>query len=534
MEFITPKFLTDFSVSPTVVCRRRCREGWGMSRAKAQAGAASSGQAEDEFGRVERAGVEFLPVAERQSAPRNVFGVFVGGNLAFSTIIFGWLPVTFGLSFTQAMASSAVGLLLGLSLMVPMTLLGPRTGTNNPVSSGAHFGMRGRLVGSTLTLLFGITYAAIAVWTSGEALVAGAHRLFGTPQGDLANLIGYAIVGFEVVLIALYGHGTIVGLQKFIIPAAVVLLLLGVFAYAPGFDPGRSSGEYLLGGFWPTWFFAVAVSMGGPLSYAPSVGDYTRRISPKRFSDRQIAVAASAGVFVGLFVAAAFGAFTASTFETFSPSYVADLVTTSPAWYVVPLLLVALLGGCGQGVINIYASGLDLESIIPRLSRTQTTLITSGIALGVMYLGVVAANAIDSITAMTVVLNAPAGAWVTINALGFLVARRGRYDVVALQRFGFGVTGGRYWFTGGWNFRAVVPFLLGSLVGLLTVSNELYAAPFASVVGGVDISLPLSITVSGVLYLLALRLWPEDKTVNLIPVADDANSAPADESLPTH
>ncbi|MFB7212510.1 purine-cytosine permease family protein [Streptomyces sp. NPDC056255] len=508
-------------------------EGWGMSRAKAQA-VAVSGQVEDEFGRVERAGVEFLPVAERQSTPRNVFGVFVGGNLAFSTIIFGWLPVTFGLSFTQAMSSSAVGLLLGLTLMVPMTLLGPRTGTNNPVSSGAHFGMRGRLMGSTLTLLFGIMYAAIAVWTSGEALVSGAHRLFGTPESDLANLIGYAIVGFEVVLIALYGHGTIVGLQKFIIPAAVILLLLGIFAYAPGFDPGHSSGEYLLGGFWPTWLFAVTVSIGGPLSYAPSVGDYTRRISPKRFSDRQISVAASAGVFVGLFAAAAFGAFTASTFEAFSPSYVADLVATSPAWYVVPLLLVALLGGCGQGVINIYASGLDLESIIPRLSRTQTTLITSGIALGVMYLGVVAVNAIDSITAMTVVLNAPAGAWVTINALGFLVARRGRYDVVALQRFGFGVTGGRYWFTGGWNFRAVVPFLLGSLVGLLTVSNELYVAPFANVFGGVDISLPLSITVSGGLYLLALRLWPEDKTVNLIPVADDANSAPpAGESLRT-
>ena len=466
-------------------------------------------QAEDQFGRVERAGVDFVPLAERHSTPGNLFRVFVGGNLALSVVIFGWLPITFGLDFWQAITSSAVGLAIGLVLMVPMTLLGSRTGTNNPVSSGAHFGMRGRLLGSTLTLLFAIAYAAIAVWTSGEALVAGSHRLFGTPENDTAFLVGYAIIAVEVVLIALFGHGTIVALQKFIIPAAGILLLLGLIAFAPQFHPTHASGEYLLGSFWPTWLFAVTISVGGPLSYAPSVGDYARRINPKRFTDRQVAVATCAGIFVGLFATAFFGAFTASAFQTLSPSYVADLVTTSPIWYLIPLLLLAIMGGCGQGVINIYASGLDLESIIPRLSRTQTTLITSGIAIAIMYLGVVATNAISSITAMTVVLNAVAGPWVVINAIGFLVARKGRYDPVALQRYGLGVNGGRYWFLHGWNLRAVVPLIVGSAVGFLTVQNDLYAAPLANIAGGLDVSLPLSIVVGGGLYLLALRIWPE-------------------------
>lgn len=470
---------------------------------------ASAPPIEDEFGRVEHAGVEFIPIKDRTSNPRNVFRVFVGGNLAFSVVIFGWLPITFGLDFWQAMTASLVGLVIGLVLMIPTTLLGPRTGTNNPVSSGAHFGMRGRLVGSVLTLLFAIAYAAIAVWTSGEALIDGAHRLFGLPVNGTALLIGYAIIAAEVVLIALFGHGTIVALQKFIIPVAVVLFILGIFAFAPHFDPTHHQSGYLLGGFWPTWLFAVTVSMGGPLSYAPSVGDYTRRISPKRFTDRQVAFACCAGVFVGLFATAAFGAFTASTFEHMSTSYVADLIAEAPAWYVIPLLLLALLGGCGQGVINIYASGLDLESIIPRLNRTQTTLITSAIALGVMYLGVVVVSAISSITAMTVVLNAFAGPWVTINVLGFLVARRGRYDAEALRQYGLGAGHGRYWFLRGWNLRAVVPFFLGSVAGLLTVSNELYTAPFVDIAGGVDISLPLSILISGGLYLLALRIWPE-------------------------
>lgn len=463
----------------------------------------------DQFGRVERAGVDYVPTSERQSTPGNLFKVFVGGNLALSVVIFGWLPITFGLSFWQAIASSAVGLVIGLALMIPMSLLGSRTGTNNPVSSGAHFGMRGRLLGSVLTLLFAIAYAAIAVWTSGEALVAGAHRLFGTPENNTAFIIGYAVIAVEVVIIALYGHGTIVAMQKFVMPVAGVLLIVGLIAFAPAFEPSQSSGEYLLGDFWPTGLFAVTISIGGPLSYAPSVGDYTRRINPKRFTDRQVALAVCAGIFVGLFATAVFGAFTASTFEVLSPSYVADLVAASPGWYLVPLLVLAIMGGFGQGVINIYASGLDLESIVPRLSRTQTTLITSAIAIAVMYLGVIATDAIASITAMTVVLNAIAGPWVVINGIGFLRARKGRYDAVALQRFGLGRGGGRYWFTRGWNLRAVVPLLAGSVAGLLTVQNELYAAPFANIAGGIDVSLPLSMVVGGGLYVIALQLWPE-------------------------
>ncbi|MEE6170293.1 MULTISPECIES: purine-cytosine permease family protein [unclassified Mycolicibacterium] len=463
----------------------------------------------DRAGVIERVGVEHLPEQQRQSSPRNLFAIFFGGNLAFSVILFGWLPVTFGLTFFEALGASVTGLIVGLLLIYPMALLGPRTGTNNPVSSGATFGVRGRLIGSTITLIFALAYAAIAVWTSGEALVAGTHRLINTPQTQTAFLIGYAIVALEIVLLALYGHGTIVLLQKLIVPAAAAIMLLGIFALAPHFDPNYRAGGYLLGDFWPTWLFAATISVGGPLSYAPSIGDYTRRISPKRFTDRQIGLAACAGIFVGLMITSAFGAFTATTFTKPSASYVADLVTSSPTWYVVPILALALLGGCGQGVMSIYSSGLDLESIIPRLTRTQTTLITSGIALGLMYLGVVTVSAIESITAMTVVLNAIAGPWVAINIVGFYQARKRAFDVIALQRFGVGVTGGRYWFTHGWNLRAVISFAIGSIIGLLTVDNNLYRAPWADIAGGIDVSLFLSAGLGALLYSVALRIWPE-------------------------
>ena len=226
--------------------------------------------------------------------------MFFGGNLAFSVIVFGWLPMTFGLGW-WARCGDGVGLAIGTLVTVPMALLGPRTGTNNTVSSGAHFGVTGRLVGSALTLAFALAYAAIAVWTSGDALVAGAHRLFGTPAGDVALAVGYALIATEIAAVALYGHGTVVALQKIVVPVVGGLLLLGLFAFAGSFDAGYGGGDYVLGGFWQTWVLAVTVAAAGPLSYAPSLGDYTRRISRQRYGDGTVvAPAATAGVFGGL------------------------------------------------------------------------------------------------------------------------------------------------------------------------------------------------------------------------------------------
>lgn len=477
----------------------------------------------DRFGHIETAGVEFIPEAERDSSPANVFAVFFGGNLAFSVIIFGWLPISFGLGWRDAMTASAVGIAFGTLLIAPMSLLGPRTGTNNVVSSGAHFGVRGRLIGSFLTLTFALAYAAIAVWTAGDALVAAAHRAFGTPDNDLVLAFGYGLIALEIVVVASFGHATVVALQKFVIPVVGVLLLLGVFAFAPSFDAGQSGGDYLLGSYWSTWLLCVSIAIGGPLSYAPTLGDYTRRVSRTRFSDRSVLLATGAGVAGGLYVAALFGIFTASTFDQLSASYVRDLVAAAPAWYVIPIVLIALGGGLGQGVLNIYASGLDLEALIPRLKRIHTTLITSAVAIALLYIGVFVIDAVDAITAMTLILNGVAGPWVAINVVGFLAARRGVYDPADLQVFNEGRRGGRYWFTRGLNLRAAIPFALASVLGILAVNTTVYVGPLADVAGGVDVSLIGSGLVAALGYLVTLKVWPENIEAD----------APSDGSEPT-
>jgi purine-cytosine permease-like protein len=457
---------------------------------------------------IEAVGVEYIPEEARDSRPANLAAVFLGGNLAFSVIVFGWLPVSFGLTFWSAVTASAVGIALGTLITAPLALFGPRTGTNNPVSSGAHFGVRGRLIGSALTLLFALAYAAISVWTGGDALVAACARLFGTPSGDGALAVGYALIAAAMVAVALYGHGTVVAVQRLLVPLAGVLLALGVVAFAGRFHPGRPGGELLLGGYWSTWVLGVVVAAAGPLSYAPSLGDYSRRIPRRRHGDGAVLRAAAMGVGLGLLVPTMFGAFTAASFDRPTDDYVLGLVAAAPAWYAVPILLVGLAGSVGQGALNLYATGLDLESLAPGLRRVHTTLISSAVAVALVFAGTFLVDAVDAITAMTLVLNAVAAPWVGVLLVG-LLARRGRYDAADLQRFGRGRGGGRYWFARGVNPRAVGAWAAGSAFGLLAVATSLYTGPLADLAGGVDLSLAGSFAIAAAAYALALRISPE-------------------------
>src|SRR4051812_6165168 len=246
---------------------------------------------EDRIGAVEDAGVGYLPEDARDSGPRNLSAVFLGANLTWTNAVFGAFAILFGLSFWQTLASMAVGTAVGTLAVLPTAIIGPRTGTNMTVSSGAFFGIRGRFIGSALALAIALGFAAVTVWTSGDALVAAGHRMLATPESDIVHGIAYAVVAALMVTVALYGHATIVAMQKIVVPVVGTLMVLGFFAFAGAVDLAASGGEYALGGFWQTWALSAVLFAAAPISYGPTIGDYTRRLSPIRFSNKQICAA---------------------------------------------------------------------------------------------------------------------------------------------------------------------------------------------------------------------------------------------------
>ena len=134
---------------------------------------------------IETNGVEQIPDHERTAGPKDLFRLIFGGANTFATAVLGSFPVLFGLSFQAGVWAIVLGVLVGALILAPMGLFGPINGTNNAVSSGAHFGVHGRIVGSFLSLLTAIAFFSLSVWSSGDALVGGAKRLIGLPETDL-------------------------------------------------------------------------------------------------------------------------------------------------------------------------------------------------------------------------------------------------------------------------------------------------------------------------------------------------------------
>jgi purine-cytosine permease-like protein len=290
---------------------------------------------------IETFGVEQIPDAERNATPTDLFRMIFGGANTFATAVLGSFPVLFGLSFQAGAWAIVLGVLVGALILAPMGLFGPINGTNNAVSSGAHFGVHGRIVGSFLSLLTAIAFFSLSVWSSGDALVGGAKRLFGLPETDLTLGLAYGLFAVLVLVVCIYGFRFMLLVNKIAVWAASLLFLLGVFAFAGPFDAGYA-GSVQLGsaGFWAAFIGATLLAMSNPVSFGAFLGDWARYI-PRETSKKRIMLAVLLSQLATL-IPFFFGLVTATIVAVKAPDYIAannyvgGLLAISPSWFFLP------------------------------------------------------------------------------------------------------------------------------------------------------------------------------------------------------
>jgi hypothetical protein len=76
--------------------------------------------------------------------------------------------------------------------------------------------------------------------------------------------------------------------------------------------------------------------------------------------------------------------------------------------------------------------------------------------------------------------------------------------------FNRGGRGGHYWFTHGWNWRAMGAWIPSALIGLCFVNlPDQFVGPLGQLAGGLDISMPVSLALACTLYVTLLQCFPE-------------------------
>jgi purine-cytosine permease-like protein len=457
---------------------------------------------------IEQRGVDTIPEAERTSGPRDLISILVGSNLCLGVIVFGWLPVSFGLGLWPAVSSIVAGTVAGVAVTAPLALVSLRTATNLSTSSGAFFGVRGRLVGSVVGLLLSLGYTALTLWIGGDVVLGTLSRLFDVPTGAGAHTLVYVLLAGCTVVAAVYGYRLLLRLSRALAIGMTLLLALGIVAYAGDFTAAPPPDTpYLLGSFWPTWLLsAVAAGLSGPIAFITLLGDYTRYVSPRRHSPRAVWRATCAGLLAGLLIPQLFGTFTALAARA-GADYAGPLVATAAPWYLLPLLLAASAGSVGNAGLMLYSMGLDLDAIVPRATRTTATLVVAAVATVFVFLGHFAWDAQSAMTSFVLLLTAIGTPWAVITLMGHLRCG-GAYDPEALQVLNRRARGGAYWFRAGWEPRAAASWALGAAVGLASVATPLYEGPLLALTGGVDCSFILSGLAGGLVYAALTALSP--------------------------
>jgi purine-cytosine permease-like protein len=448
-------------------------------------------------------GVEAIPEEERTSPPSEFAWVWHAAQFSFGTVVLGALPVVFGLSWWASVAAIVVGATAGGLLIASLVRFGLRTATNDPISSGAHFGVRGRVLGSLITILVGLGFFSIATWTGGTAMMVACARLFGTPTGKGALAVAMPAVALVVILIAVWGHGVLVSTYKVTTVLGAVVLLVMVLVLSPRFDAGYAGGAYALGGFWPTWLLAAAVATSVPMSYATFQGDYSRYI---KGTDRQVMAWSTGSLILSCVLALTAGAYVTVLFADVQEPWLQGLIEVVPAWFGVVVVIFGFVGSFPQGALCLYAVGLSANSIFHRASRPVVTVGVSLVAVAVLYVGAVVYDAMDSIAAFVTVLLSFVAPWAGVMTVGFAL-RGGSYDRRELHRLS--AVDGLYWYRGGYNPRAMLAFAAGMAVGLASTSTVLFTGPVARLLGGVDLGYLFAFTVAGAVYYAACKLYPE-------------------------
>ncbi len=208
-----------------------------------------------------------------------------------------------------------------------------------------------------------------------------------------------------------------------------------------------------------------------------------------------------------------FGAYTAVAIAKPSIPYVSGLVQISPIGYLVPLIILGLIGSLGQSTVCIYSNGLDFSSIFPVLKRVPATILLSAIGVLFIFLGTLVWNVENTVSGFVSLFGVLAAPWIAIIVTGHFL-RRGWYKPDDLQVFNRRERGGIYWFTGGLNIRACLAWAVASTVGLLFLDSSLYVGPWSALANGIDLSWLSATFIGALVYLAATLLFPEGPAVS--------------------
>jgi len=210
----------------------------------------------------------------------------------------------------------------------------------------------------------------------------------------------------------------------------------------------------------------VFLMTGFGLGWVNAAADYSRYL-PRNASSAGVVGWTTFGAALAPLLLLGFGLLLAGSSADLSAAIAADpigaLAVQLPTWFLVPFVIVAVLGLVGGAVLDIYSSGLSLLAAGVRLPRWQAAFVDGVIMIaGTVYVVFFGDEFLGQFTGFLITLGVPIAAWCGIMLADIALRRR---DYAERDLFD---PGGRY---GDVQAVPVLTILVATFLGWGLVTN---------------------------------------------------------------
>jgi len=413
---------------------------------------------------IELNGINTIHESERKGRPSSLFWPWFGANVSVLGISYGSFILGFGISFWQATIVGLIGIVFSFLLCGVVALAGKRGSAPTMILSRAAFGVRGNRVPSALSWLLTVGWET-ALTSLAVLATATVFSRLGFESGVLSKLIALLLVAALIIVAGVIGFDLIMRLQKWITIITAVLTVVYVILALPAIDLATvgalpaGSGEAFVGAL-------VLVMTAFGLGWVNAAADYSRYL-PRDARSSGVVGWTTFGASVAPIVLVIFGLLLAGSSSKLSEAIGADpigaLTTLLPTWFLIPFVVVAVLGLVGGAVLDIYSSGLALLSAGIRIPRYAAAGIDGVVMIiGSIYVVFFAPSFIAPFQAFLVTLGVPVAAWCGIFVADVILRRR---DYAEKELYS---TTGRY---GDVRWVPIGLIVLGTVLGWGLVTN---------------------------------------------------------------
>lgn len=428
-----------------------------------------------------------VPVAQRTWTTYNFTALWIGmaHNIPSWTLASGL--VALGMDWKQAVLTIA---LANVIVLLPMLLTGhagPKYGIPFPVLARASFGLRGANLPALVRAAVACCWFGIQTWIGGQGIFVLLDRVVGGDWAGARQIGGYpwplwlCFVLFWALELAIIARGmdTLRRFENWAAPfvlVGAVVLLVWISVKAGGLGPLLDQPSQLGWGhdFWKVFFPALMGMIGFWSTLSLNIPDFTRFGAGQRAQawGQSLGLPTTMTAFALLSVLVTSGAQAVyGTKDTTLWDPVALSAKTDNEFGLLYALLTVLVATVSVNIAaNVVSPAYDLSHLAPKLVNFRTGALITGVVGVLIFPWKLISTPELYIFTWLGVVGGVLGTVAGVLIADYWIVRRTVLHLDELYD-----PSGRYWYAGGWNWRAVVAFTVG---GLLAIGGS-YSAPGA-------------------------------------------------------